>query len=133
MTPLSVSASELIFVQHDLTITVSDSDTRRCTLRVVGEVDSATSPLLRAMLEQQLECGRTYVRLDMSGVAFIDTAGVNVLLDMHPKYLAARGTLVILAATATIAGLPADRTGAELCVAGGRLVGRAAGRRRSLS
>ena len=83
----------------DLTITITDSDKQRCMLCVVGEVDFATSPLLHAMLEQQLACGRKYARVDMSRVAFIDTAGVEVLLEMHRSYLAARGTLVILDAT----------------------------------
>jgi anti-anti-sigma factor len=97
-----VPENELIRGQHDLTITISGSGAQRCLLRVVGEVDFATSPLLRALLEQQLACGRTYARLDMSSAAFIDTAGVKVLLDMHRNYLAARGTLVILGATATL-------------------------------
>jgi anti-anti-sigma factor len=98
MTSLYLSDNGDMCTQDDLTITTSNSDTFRSQLCVVGDLDDATCGLLGAVLEQQLAAGRRYVRVDVSGVPFIDTAGVAVLVEMHRAFLARRGTMIILGA-----------------------------------
>src|SRR4051794_16637056 len=48
-------------------------------LRVVGEVDLSTAGLLRHFLEQEASSGES-VTLDLSGVPFMDSAGLAALL-----------------------------------------------------
>jgi anti-sigma B factor antagonist len=47
---------------------------------VRGDVDVATSPTLRAELHQAISGGRNRVVVDMSGMDFIDSAGLGVLI-----------------------------------------------------
>jgi anti-anti-sigma factor len=98
MTMLYRSDVGLMSTHDDLTVSTSKLDKFRSQLRVVGDLDNATRDLLGALLEQELAAGRRYVRVDVSGVQFIDTAGVSVLLEMHRAFLARRGTLIILGA-----------------------------------
>lgn len=49
-------------------------------LRVVGEVDVATAPVLRqALVEAQYE-GRRHIALDLDGVEFLDSFGLGVIV-----------------------------------------------------
>jgi anti-anti-sigma factor len=54
-------------------------------LRVVGEVDIATGPLLRDALLRFAEGGDGAVVADMAGVRFIDSAGIAVLVDVRNR------------------------------------------------
>lgn len=51
-----------------------------CLMRATGELDSGTADRLRGTLGAARQDGVTTV-LDMSGVSFIDSAGVRVLLE----------------------------------------------------
>jgi anti-sigma B factor antagonist len=51
-----------------------------CVLRVGGELDLSTAGQLRAQLEAVRGAGLTAL-LDMSGVRFIDSSGLRVLLE----------------------------------------------------
>ncbi|ACQ78890.1 anti-sigma-factor antagonist [Beutenbergia cavernae DSM 12333] len=57
---------------------------------VTGEVDVYTGPVLREELEKALARGTTGVVVDLSGVAFIDSTGLGVLVTAH-RQLASRG------------------------------------------
>lgn len=48
-------------------------------VRVHGEVDLSTSPELGEMLRREISGGRSVV-LDLSGVTFIDSSGLNTLI-----------------------------------------------------
>lgn len=48
---------------------------------VKGRVDSATAPLLNRQLEDLLLKGRFKIVMDMSGVEYISSAGLRVLLS----------------------------------------------------
>jgi anti-sigma B factor antagonist len=78
-----------------LTITITKSDDQEAYLRLAGCLDSASAPLLQACLENQLAIGRRYVRMDLSGLSFVDSAGLSVIADAHEVFLARRGTLVL--------------------------------------
>ena len=49
------------------------------TLHVAGEIDLSTSQALRERVDEALRAGS--VTLDMTGVEFIDSTGINVLLQ----------------------------------------------------
>ncbi|MER5322400.1 STAS domain-containing protein [Streptosporangium roseum] len=51
-------------------------------LRVSGEVDATTSTRLEAELSRALELGKPIV-VDMSGMTFLDSGGLAVLLRAH--------------------------------------------------
>jgi anti-anti-sigma factor len=80
---------------HGLTITVTTQHTLQAAVCVAGELDLASSSLLGACLENQLDTGRRYTRVDLSGVDFVDVAGLNAILDAHETYLRRRGMLIL--------------------------------------
>ena len=82
-----------------LTLTVTKSDSMRANVRVVGDLDLASARLLTAALEHEVDRGHRYVRLDLSGLGFLDSAGMQALLDAHWLFLRRRGTLILLGMT----------------------------------
>jgi anti-sigma B factor antagonist len=54
-------------------------------VRVSGDVDLATSPQLREALERAITGGVQLVRLDMTGVTFLDSSGISVLVDAKQR------------------------------------------------
>ncbi|MFD9697466.1 STAS domain-containing protein [Lentzea sp. NPDC059081] len=55
-------------------------------LEVTGEVDSYTAPLLQEHLDQafaQAAEGRLAVVLDMTGVSFLASSGLSLLVEYH--------------------------------------------------
>jgi anti-anti-sigma factor len=76
-------------------IDVIDSSSRLSRLRAVGVLDRHGVEMLEALLIAQQESGMRYVRVDLSGVTEIDSAGLINLLNEHRRFLAARGTLVL--------------------------------------
>jgi anti-sigma B factor antagonist len=70
-------------------------DRLRALVKITGELDLSTAAPLWAVLEGHVESGRRFLRLDMSGVTFLDAAALTGITDVHEKLLARRGTLVI--------------------------------------
>lgn len=61
-----------------------------------GEVDAATSPLLRAALAVLIDQpGIRCVVVDMGGVSFIDSAGVHALVEASKRLRSRGGELVL--------------------------------------
>jgi anti-anti-sigma factor len=83
-----------------LTLTVTKSDDFRANVRLAGDLDLASARLLCAALEHELDSGRRYLRLDLSGLSFIDSAGVAALVDALWAFLERRGTVIILGISA---------------------------------
>lgn len=52
-------------------------------VRPLGDIDAATSGALRQSLETAVETGRPLVLVDMSGVTFLDSAGLGVLVGVR--------------------------------------------------
>jgi anti-anti-sigma factor len=78
----------------------ADTQERRCGLRVCrdadtatvyphGELDVATAPRLNLLLAELRQEGARQVTVDLSGVTFLDTVGLRVLLD-HDRLLRGR-------------------------------------------
>jgi anti-anti-sigma factor len=78
-------------------ITVSSEHPVQAAVCVAGDLDLASSQLLGACLESQLDAGRRHTRLDLSGITFIDVTGLNAILDAHDAYLGRRGMLILVA------------------------------------
>ncbi|MDP9847802.1 anti-sigma B factor antagonist [Streptosporangium lutulentum] len=67
-------------------------------MTIVGEIDLYTAPRLQSEFARVLEESRTtHVVIDMSGVEFCDSTGLNVLLSVL-KRLKERGGVLELAA-----------------------------------
>jgi anti-sigma B factor antagonist len=64
------------------------------TVAVRGDLDCATAPRLRAALEDLDAVGRI-VRIDLSGTAFMDCAGVGVLVVSARRLRHLGGELVL--------------------------------------
>jgi anti-sigma B factor antagonist len=66
-------------------------------LRVGGEVDLATSPQLHAKLVDLVEVGEVgSVVVDLTPVAFMDAAGLSVLLAAHKRARANGGRVLLV-------------------------------------
>ena len=67
-----------------LTVEVS-SPAPVARLTVTGEVDSSSAPLLREHIDALLEGQLTELTVDLSGVTFLDSAGLCVLAAAHRR------------------------------------------------
>ncbi|MGH3928971.1 MAG: STAS domain-containing protein [Pseudonocardiaceae bacterium] len=56
-----------------------------CTLRVRGEIDLATSPLLRSCAMEQLRQGPRLLVLDLRRVDFLGSSGLAVLIELRTE------------------------------------------------
>jgi anti-anti-sigma factor len=65
------------------------------TVRVVGELDSYTTPGLRARLESLVAEGSSRVVVDLAGVNFIDSTAMGALVRGLKLARAAGGDLVL--------------------------------------
>lgn len=77
-----------------LTVDVS-RDTTASTVRLAGEVDVATAPQLVDLLAALRRDGHCQITVDMSGVEFIDAAGLRALVTAHHRLAAAGGHLTV--------------------------------------
>ena len=65
-----------------LTIDVTEKSRREVLVAVAGEVDMATAPLLARTLRWYPDCD---VVVDLSAVAFLDSAGLTALIQAHKR------------------------------------------------
>ncbi|MFH8659979.1 STAS domain-containing protein [Streptomyces afghaniensis] len=69
----------------------------RCMVaRVSGEMDYVTEPVLRSQFKELLSRDSRFIVLDLSGVSFCDSAGLNVLIGAW-RQADAGGTVLVLA------------------------------------
>lgn len=61
-----------------------------------GEIDVATSPELHETLDHVLERGAQLVTVDLSGLTFIDSSGLGVLVGTHKQLREAGGDTIVL-------------------------------------
>lgn len=72
-----------------------EEDGTTTVIRVAGELDLATSPALREACDTAIERKSETVRLDLSGVSFLDSTGISVLVQTHKQLDAQGGALVL--------------------------------------
>ncbi|MFF6783704.1 anti-sigma factor antagonist [Streptomyces sp. NPDC012510] len=69
----------------------------RCLVaRVSGAMDYVTDPVFRAQFKELLSGGSRFIVLDLSGVSFCDSAGLNVLIGGW-RQADASGAVLVLA------------------------------------
>jgi anti-sigma B factor antagonist len=78
-----------------LSVTVVQTDATRAVVALEGELDLANAGLLSGILGNHLEMGHRYVRLDLSGLDFVDACGLSAIVVAHNAFLAAHGNLVL--------------------------------------
>ncbi|GAA4921601.1 anti-sigma B factor antagonist [Actinomycetospora succinea] len=62
-------------------------------VRPVGDVDTATATPLRSAIQQQVQAGARHVVLDLSGVEFMGSAGLALLIAERESAIAREGEL----------------------------------------
>lgn len=68
----------------------------RCLIaRVSGEMDYLTEPVFRPQFKELTARGDRFIVLDLSGVSFCDSAGLNVLLGVWRQANAGGAVLVL--------------------------------------
>ena len=55
------------------------------TLELAGELELATAPTLNAQLDAALADGADLVLVDLSGLEFIDSTGIALLVEAHNR------------------------------------------------
>ncbi|GAA0931931.1 STAS domain-containing protein [Streptomyces thermoalcalitolerans] len=65
-------------------------------LRVAGELDLVTSPVLRQRVHEAVAQGRHHLVLDLSDVFFCDSSGVGVLIAARRLIRSCRGRLRLI-------------------------------------
>jgi len=78
-----------------LRVSASAPNDRTLIVRLDGELDIYSAGDLHNQL-RQLECGRTEVVIDLSGLAFIDCAGLRELVEADARARARGGRLTLI-------------------------------------
>jgi anti-sigma B factor antagonist len=93
-----------------ITLSTSSGDNGTVTVTVVGEVDTFTAPVLRSSLDTQLEQSPKDLIIDLSGVQFLGSAGLAVLVETQ-KTARAKDVGLTLIATTRAVTRPLEVTG----------------------
>ena len=70
-------------------------ETGRTAVYLRGELDASTAPHLAHLLDQLRHHGHQQIALDLSQLAFLGAAGLQVFVRTHQELLATGGTLVL--------------------------------------
>ena len=55
------------------------------TVKVTGDVDMASAPRLRSMLDELVDSGATRIVLDCHDLSFLDSSGIGVLIAVRTR------------------------------------------------
>ena len=83
-------------------ISEDEIDDVSIVIRVVGEIHATTAPELSERLNEAIAVGRTGVVLDLTGVEFIDSTGLSVLLNGLRRITRVRGSMIVACANPTV-------------------------------
>lgn len=78
-----------------ISVETARCDRLRALIKVTGELDLRTAAPLWAVLQGHVNSGRRFLRLDVSGVTFLDATALTGITTVHRDLLGRRGTLVI--------------------------------------
>jgi anti-sigma B factor antagonist len=87
--------------QPEFALTVQP-DRDRVRILASGEIDLVTAPLLAAQLDDLWAAGWTHVIADLSGVTFLDSTGVHVLVNARTDALARGAAFSLTNGNATV-------------------------------
>jgi anti-sigma B factor antagonist len=79
-----------------------DVDDRTTIVAVDGEIHVSTAPEFSAVLATTIESGRTQIVLDLTGVTFIDSTGLSVLLNALRRVTRAGGAMALACSNPTV-------------------------------
>jgi anti-sigma B factor antagonist len=97
MTASSLDPGNIELVRVEV---ADDGPTTRLT--ATGEIDSSSAPTLRASLDEVLDQGVTDLTVDLTGVTFLDSAGLCVLAAAHRRAVRSDVRLRVLASTRAV-------------------------------
>ena len=69
---------------------------------VAGELDVATSPRLRRRLDEAVDAGARDLRVDLTGVGFMDSSGLGALMAVQHRLQEHAGSITIVGAAAPV-------------------------------
>jgi anti-sigma B factor antagonist len=72
-------------------------DERHAVVRVIGELDAATSPRLRDELSDLIAAGIDRVVLDLRALAFVDSFGLGVIVSAKKRLSQVGNSLCLVA------------------------------------
>jgi anti-sigma B factor antagonist len=84
----------------ELTEEAADSDAHVITVR--GEIHVLTAPQFAKRLNSAIESGKTTIVLDLSGLEFIDSTGLSVLLNGLRLVTQKQGRMALACANPTV-------------------------------
>lgn len=90
-------------VDTKVSVETAKCDRLRALVKVSGELDLSTAAPLWAVLQGHVESGRRFLRLDVSGVTFLDATALSGITKVHRELLGRRGTLVITGVRSLVA------------------------------
>jgi anti-sigma B factor antagonist len=79
-----------------------DLDARTTIVEVDGEIHVSTAPEFSDILNATIESGRTQLVLDLSGVMFIDSTGLSVLLNALRRVTREGGRMAVVCSNPTV-------------------------------
>jgi anti-sigma B factor antagonist len=79
-----------------------DVDDRTTIVAVDGEIHVSTAPEFSGVLAAAIESGRTQLVLDLSGVMFIDSTGLSVVLNALRRVTRAGGRMALVCSNPTV-------------------------------
>src|SRR5258705_13737807 len=91
----------MAFEPPQFDLSEEELDETTAVIRVVGEIHATTAPEFSERLNAVIANGKTAVALDLTGVEFIDSTGLSVLLNGLRRVTRARGSMVIACANPT--------------------------------
>jgi anti-sigma B factor antagonist len=90
------------FPKPKFTVECEDVDDRTRILTATGEVHVSTAPELAEQLNAALTAGRSRIVLDFTGVEFIDSTGLSVLLNALRRLGRVAGALSLVCTNPTV-------------------------------
>jgi len=97
-----MTASSLDMGDTDLVRVDVLGDLPALRLVVSGEVDSSSAPTLNARLDEVFDRGVTDLTVDLTGVTFLDSAGLCVLAAAHRRAMRAGVHLRVVATSRAV-------------------------------
>jgi anti-sigma B factor antagonist len=76
---------------------------RHVVVAVAGEVDAVTVPQFRDALMRQVPVAGRRMVVDLSGLEFMDTSAIHVLVSVNNRVMAGDGLLVLAGAQPVVA------------------------------
>jgi anti-sigma B factor antagonist len=93
----AVSFAEPRFRTHE-----RDVDAVTSVISVEGEIHVSTAPEFSGLLNAAVAAGRIHLVLDLTGVMFIDSTGLSVLLNALRRVTRAGGAMALVCSNPTV-------------------------------